>query len=188
VEVVPMYGLTRATLTLIGVLVAGSLIWLSSRIFFPEPPNTARYWTFAGLLAAAGLVIALSQLLGGWTKWGWPRVSMNVFLLAFVPTLILGGWVLAASEPGNGSWLATHTRTWSDDLGIRGFVRQLGYQTSAIAFGIGLVFGLTFDTTGRRVVRAPDDEEKGAAGNGKHEKDQRVRIRESGEPVGAAKE
>ena len=45
-------------------------------------------------------MIALSQLLGGWTKWGWPQVSGKVFLVGFLPTLIAGGWILAAQEPG----------------------------------------------------------------------------------------
>ena len=91
--------------------------------------------------------MALSQLLGGWTKWGWPRVSGNVFLLAFLPTFVVGGWVLAAQRARRR--LAWQTcPSWSGDLGIDGFVGDLGLMIPAIAFGIGLVFGFTFDTTG----------------------------------------
>ena len=150
-----MYGLTRATLTLVGVTVAGVLLWLATQILPDETASASRgdYWAALGLVALGGLVIAVSQLLGGWTKWGWPRVSGNVFLLGFLPTLIAGGWMLAAQEPEN-YWLGRHVRNWSGDIGIEGLVNDLGLMIPAIALGIGLVFGLTFDTTGpRRAVR-----------------------------------
>jgi MFS family permease len=149
-----MYGLTRATLTLIGVAAAGILIWLATQILPDDVTSAARgeYWAALGLVALGGLAIAVSQLLGGWTKWGWPRVSGNVFLLGFLPTLVVGGWILAAQEPEN-YWLGRHVRSWSDDLGIEGLVNDLGFMIPAIALGIGLVFGLTFDTTGPRIPR-----------------------------------
>jgi hypothetical protein len=149
-----MYGLTRATLTLIGVAAVGVLLWLATQII-PDDPSEAsagEYWATFGVVAAGGLVIALSQLLGGWTKWGWPRISGNVFLLGFLPALIAGGWILAAQEPGN-AWLGRNVRNWSGDLGIEGLVNDLGLMIPAVAFGIGLVFGLTFDTTGPRTAR-----------------------------------
>jgi hypothetical protein len=149
-----MYGLTRATLTLIGVAAVGVLLWLATQILPDDPSSSSvgEYWAAFGVVAAAGLVIALSQLLGGWTKWGWPRISGNVFLLAFLPALIVGGWILAAQEPGDG-WLGRNVRNWSDDLGIEGFVNDIGLMIPAVAFAIGLVFGLTFDTTGPRSAR-----------------------------------
>jgi hypothetical protein len=181
-----MYGLTRATLTLIGVAVAGVLIWLATQVIPDDPSSASRgeYWSASGLVAAAGLVIALSQLLGGWTKWGWPRISGNVFLLAFLPTLIAGGWMLAAQEPGN-YWLGRHVRDWSGDLGIASLVNDIGLMIPAIAFGIGLVFGLTFDTTGpRRLARTKGVPAAGAQrpvttttnGDGAVDDDRRVRL------------
>ncbi len=149
-----MYGLTRGAITLIGVLVAGFLLWLGTQILPDSGEATSgEYWAALGLVAAAGLTMALSQLLGGWTKWGWPRVSAKVFLLAFLPTLILGGWVLAAGDPGD-SWFGRHVGSWSEDIGIDGVVADFGTMIPAIAFGIGLVFGFTFDTTGPRVRKA----------------------------------
>ena len=149
-----MYGLTRGAITLIGVLVAGFLLWLGTQILPDSGEATSgEYWAALGLVAAAGLTMALSQLLGGWTKWGWPRVSAKVFLLAFLPTLILGGWVLAAGDPGD-SWFGRHVGSWSEDIGIGGVVADFGTMIPAIAFGIGLVFGFTFDTTGPRVRKA----------------------------------
>jgi hypothetical protein len=138
-------------LTVIGAGLAGLLLWLGARVVSGNSSLSAwDHWSTAALVAAAGLTMALSQLLGGWTKWGWPRVSGNVFAIAFLPTLIVGGWVLAAGEPGE-HWLGRHVRSWTDSLGIGGVVFDLTIMIPAIAFGIGLVFGLTFDTTGPRV-------------------------------------
>ena len=150
-EVMPsMYGLTRGALTLIGAAVAGFLLWLGADIVSDDGSLSAEeHWSTAGLVAAAGLTMALSQLLGGWTKWGFPRVSGNVFLIAFLPVLITGSWILAAAEPGE-HWLGGHVRDWSEDIGIDGLVGDLTIMVPAVAFAIGLVFGFTFDTTGPR--------------------------------------
>ena len=187
-----MYGLTRATLTLIGAAAAGALLWLATTIL-PENVSDASlggYWAAFGLVAIGGLVMALSQLLGGWTKWGWPRVSGHVFLVGFLPTLVVGGWMLAAHEPGN-YWLGRHVRSWSGDIGIDGLVTSLGLMVPAIAFGIGLVFGLTFDTTGPRIPRRMKPVPAGGAqprprpaadGNGRVEEDRRVRFGDEDAP------
>jgi len=149
-----MYGLTRATLTLIGAAAVGVLLWLATTILPDDLADASLggYWAAFGLVALGGLAMALSQLLGGWTKWGWPRVSSHVFLVGFLPTLVVGGWMLAAHEPEN-YWLGRHIRSWSGDLGIESLVSDLGLMLPAIALGIGLVFGLTFDTTGPRIPR-----------------------------------
>jgi hypothetical protein len=139
-----MYGLTRATITLIAAAGAGLLIWIATQI---NDSSVGGYWAVYGIIAGAGLVMALSQLLGGWTKWGWPRLSVSVFLWAFLPVLIVAGWVTAFGEPDTG-WLGDHIRTWSGDIGVKGVVGDLKEYVSVLAFGIGLVFGLTFDTAG----------------------------------------
>jgi hypothetical protein len=139
-----MYGLTRGTITLLGAAAAGALIWLATQV---DRGTTGGYWSAYGLLAAAGLTMALSQILGGWTKWGWPRISLNVFLLAFLPVLIAAGWVIVGAQP-HGNWFHDHARSWSDDLSIGGLVRDLTEYAGVFAFGIGLVFGFTFDTSG----------------------------------------
>jgi hypothetical protein len=139
-----MYGLTRGTITLLGAGVAGLLIWLATQV---NEGTTGGYWSVYGLLAAAGLTMAFSQILGGWTKWGWPRLALNVFLIAFIPVLIAGGWVLLGAQP-HGNWFRDHVQSWSDDLSIGGLVRDLTAYASVVGFGIGLVFGFTFDTSG----------------------------------------
>jgi hypothetical protein len=184
-----MYGLTRATLTLIGVAAVGVLLWLATQIIPGDPSEASvgEYWATYGVVAAGGLVIALSQLLGGWTKWGWPRISGNVFLLGFLPAFIVGGWILAAQEPGDG-WLGRNVRNWSDDLGIEGIVNDLGLMIPAIAFAIGLVFGLTFDTTGPRSARTKGVPAAGAQrpvttdGNGRKADDRRGEEDETAAP------
>jgi hypothetical protein len=148
-----MYGLTRATVTLIGVAAAGLLLYVASQ-FGVE--TTGDYWAWIGFMAAAGLVIALSQLLGGWTKWGWPRMSLPVLLLGFVPALLVGGIVLLYAQPDGGVF----GQGLADDLGVEGFAEDLVSVLPAIAFGLGLVFGLTFDTTGPRVREVDVDDDR----------------------------
>jgi hypothetical protein len=145
------YELTRALTTLLAAGVAGFLLWLASQI--GESTN-GDYWAVYGIVAGAGLVMAFSQLVGGWTKWGWPRLSVPVFLLAFVPALIVGGWTIAAHQP-DGSWLQSHVVNWTGDIGLTNVVTDLKDYVAVIAFGLGLLLGFSFDTTGpRRVVRA----------------------------------
>jgi len=145
-----MMGITRGFSTLIGAAVAGFLVWLSAQI---GSGSSGEYWTTYGLLAAAGLTIAISQILGGWTKWGWPQLSGGVFVLGFLPVLVTGGWVLLSRQPAD----FFNTSNWSRDLSIDGVVGDLGEALSVVAFGIGLTFGLCFDTAGRR--RAVVDDE-----------------------------
>jgi hypothetical protein len=142
-----MYGLTRATTTLIAAAGAGLLIWFATQI---SNDHVGGYWARVGLVAGAGLVMALSQLLGGWTKWGVPRISGAVFLTAFVPVAVASLWVILAGEPGSG-WFHDHVMSWTRDLHISGLVTDMLYYIPVLAFGTGLVFGFSFDTTGPRV-------------------------------------
>jgi hypothetical protein len=139
-----MYHVTRGVVTLISAGVAGLLIWLATQI---NDSSTGGYWAVYGVIAAAGLIMALSQIIGGWTKWGLPRMSVNVFLVAFIPVLIAAGWVILATQP-DANWFRDHIRSWSGTIGINGLVTDLGEYVAVLAFGIGLVFGYTFDTSG----------------------------------------
>jgi hypothetical protein len=142
-----MYGLTRATTTLVCSAVAGLLIWLATQI---SNDHVGGYWARVGLVAGAGLVMALSQLLGGWTKWGVPRLSIAVLFTAFVPVAIVSLWVILAGEPGSG-WFHNHVLAWTRDIHVSGLVTDFLYYIPVLAFGTGLVFGFSFDTTGPRV-------------------------------------
>ena len=145
-----MYGLTRGTMTLIGVAAAGALLWLGSQF---DGDANGDYWVQMGLVAGAGLVMALSQLLGGWTKWGWPRLSATVFLLGFLPALAAGGLVLLTAQPDSSAFGAG----WAADLGLEGLAEDFAAVLPAVAFLIGLTFGFAFDTTGP-VVDTDEDE------------------------------
>jgi hypothetical protein len=144
-----MYGLTRATVTLIAAAVAGLLIWFATQI---GTSSNGDYWAAYGVIAAAGLVMALSQLLGGWTKWGWPRISLHVFVWAFIPAAIAVLWIVVFHQPHHGLG-RNHFRKWSNDIGIDGFVRDFKNYIGVLAFALGLVFGYSFDTTGPIVPR-----------------------------------
>jgi hypothetical protein len=153
-----MYGLARATTTLLAAAVAGFLLWLASQL---SNNHEGGYWAIMGLLAGAGLVMALSQLLGGWTKWGLPRLSASVFLFAFVPVAIVSLWVIVAGEPAN-AWLHRHVLAWSSDIHVRGVVNDVMRYIPVLAFGTGLVFGFSFDTTGQ-TAREPVARRTGVA-------------------------
>jgi hypothetical protein len=138
--------LVRALFTLLGVAAAGLLIWLAS---YFDIANANEFWAAMGLVAAAGLVLGLSQLFGGWTKWGIPVLSPGVLLFAFVPTAALVGWVLLATQPTDG-WQHDRLAGWTGDIGITGLVTGLGTFPAALAMGLGIVFAFCFDTTGPR--------------------------------------
>jgi hypothetical protein len=150
-----MYGLTRGTITLIGAAIAGLLIWLATQ---SDGDTNGGYWTIVGLIAAAGLTMAFSQILGGWTKWGWPRISGSVFLVAFVPVLIAAGWVILAGQ-AEPNWFSRHATSWAGDIGLGGLLGDMLKAIPVLAFGVGLVFGLTFDTTGPRTRAVVDERE-----------------------------
>jgi hypothetical protein len=157
-----MQGMTRGAATLIGVAVAGFLIWFgASALPTDGDASIGEFWWAVGLIAAAGLVMAVSQLLGGWTKWGRPHLSRNVFLLAFLPALIVGGWAVVAAEPAD-HWLGSHVRDWTDDIGLESLVGDLVNVWPALAFGVGLTLGLSFDTAGPRSEPEPQPAEAAA--------------------------
>jgi hypothetical protein len=149
--VVNVIGTVRGVFTLVGAGVAGLLFWLSTQI---GRGTTGGYWAVYGLIAAAGLTMALSQLFGGWTKGGRPRLSLGVLLIGFLPVLVAGGWILLAGQP-DANWFQRHVVSWSGHAGIDGLVDDLRGTLAVIAFGIGLVFGFTFDTTGPVVAEQP---------------------------------
>jgi hypothetical protein len=142
----------RGIFTFVGVAAAGFLIWLSTQF----GQGLGSYWAKIGLLAAAGLALPVSQLFGGWTKWGLPRFSGYVVLLGFLPALIVAGWVILSGQPDD-NWFQRHTTSWSGDLHVARLVRHLRETyLDVLAFGLGSVFGFSFDTTGPRARLVPD--------------------------------
>ena len=143
-----LYDATRGLTTAAAAGVAGLLLWLATLV---GVQSVTRFWEAMGIVAAAGLVVGLSQVIGGWTKGGGLRVSPATFLLAFLPVLVCVGWILMATQPGNG-WHEGTVTSWSHSIGIMGLVHALGLWHGALAFGFGLVLGLTLDTVPTPVV------------------------------------
>ena len=137
-----IYDGTRGLTTAIAAGVAGLLLWCATLV---GVQTVTRFWESMGIVAGAGLVLALSQVIGGWTKGGRVRISPTTFLLAFLPVLVCVGWILMATQPGNG-WHEGRIVSWSHSIGIFGLVRSLGLWHGVLAFGFGLVLGMTLDT------------------------------------------
>jgi len=143
-------GITRGLFTLLGVAAAIFLAWLAAEIFSPGE-GTTDFWIAMGLIAAGGLALGLSQLLGGWTKWGVPRISSGVFLFGWIPTAVVVGWILLTMQP-EGGWQQARLEGWSDSIGVLGFVNNFEDWLLAVpAIVLGLVTALIFDTTGPRL-------------------------------------
>lgn len=141
-----MRGMSRAASTLLGAGVAGFLLWLAAQL---GRHTTGSYWAAYGIVAGAGLVVGMSQLRG---RDGHPPAT---FTLAFLPVLVVAGWILLAMEP-SGNWFRDHVLAWSGDIHIRGIVEDLGTWVGVLAFGIGLVFGFSLEpATLRRRRREP---------------------------------
>ena len=56
------YDFNRGLATLIGAAIAGGLIWVAG--MYIDDKTTGGYWAVYGIIAGAGLVMALSQLVG----------------------------------------------------------------------------------------------------------------------------
>lgn len=138
--------IVRGLTTLIGVAAAGFLVWLATQF---DLGTTGEYWSAMAILAGAGACLGLSQLIGGWTKWGTPTISPGVFLLAFLPTLIAVGGILVATRP-TGTEEGEDVAGWIRDIGLGSIAEDLILFQGVLAFGLGIVFAFMFDTRGPR--------------------------------------
>lgn len=136
----------RGLTTLLGVAAAGFLVWLATTF---DLASTGEYWAAMGILAGAGVCLGLSQLLGGWTKWGAPTFSPGVFLLAFLPALVAVGGILVATRPTD-TEEGDQVAGWIRDIGLGGVAEDLIVFQGVLAFALGIVFAFTFDTRGPR--------------------------------------
>jgi hypothetical protein len=169
-----MIGINRAGALLLASGAAGALLWIAAQF---GRHTTGGYWAAYGVVAAAGLVFGLAQIRG---RTGHP---LGVLLGAFLPVLIVGGWVLLAMQPpgshGRGQILA-----WSGHLGIADVVRDLGTWIGVIAFGIGYLLAAALEPAPTR--RALPTHDAAAADEPVAAERQEVAEREAGraqEPV-----
>ncbi|MDE3190927.1 MAG: hypothetical protein KGL94_08930 [Acidobacteriota bacterium] len=137
-----LYDATRGLTTLAAVGAAGVLLWVATLV---GQGSDGRFWAEMGIVAGAGLVVALSQVIGGWTKGLTLRMSPSTLLLVLLPVLVVVGWILMASQPAHGWHAGTFVR-WTGDLGLTGLLHDVALWHGVLAFGSGLVLGLSFDT------------------------------------------
>ena len=144
-----LYDASRGLTLALAAALAGLGLWGAAQI---GVQTTARFWISMAVVAGAGLLIALANHVGTWTKGLRLRMSPSTFALAFLPVLVCAGWILVATQPGNG-WEEGRLHSWSDSIGILGLVHSIGLWHGVLAFGIGLMLGLSFDG-----VPAPETE------------------------------
>ena len=130
-----MNALNRALMTLLAAAATGALLWLASQF---HTQTTGGYWAAMGVIAGGGLLLGLAQLRGGGGN------PPGMFLLAFLPVLVVGLWIVTVAEP-NSNTFRSHVRTWDANLGITGVVHDISLWNGVVALAIGLVFGLTWE-------------------------------------------
>ncbi len=145
-----LYDVTRGLTTLAAAGIAGLLLWAATRV---GQQSDGRYWAELAIVAAAGLVLALSQLVGNWTKGLRVRLSLGTFAFGLLPVLVCVGWILVAGQPGNG-WEEGRIVSWSGSIGLTGLVHDLALWQGVLAFGLGFVFGLSLDAIPETMIVA----------------------------------
>jgi hypothetical protein len=144
-----MYDASRGLTLAFAAALAGLGLWGATQV---GTQTTGRFWIAMAVVGAAGLLIALANHVGTWTKGLRMRVSPSTFVIAFLPVLVCVGWILIASQPGHG-WQEARIDSWSNSIGILGLVHSIGLWRGVLAFGFGVVLGLSIDG-----VPAPADE------------------------------
>ena len=136
-----LYDTTRGLTIALAAGLGGLLLYLATQVGMQ---STLRFWESLGIVAAAGVVLALAPVLGGWTTGLRLRFSPGTFVLGFLPVLVCVGWILLATQPGSG-WHEGRFVSWSHSLGLMGVVHALGLWHGALTLGFGLVLGTTLD-------------------------------------------
>jgi len=136
-----LYDTTRGLTTAVAAGVAGLLLWVATQV---GQTSAGRFWAEMGIVAGAGLVLALAHVVVGWMKGLRTTFSAGTFLLGFLPVLICVGWILMATQPGHG-WYEGDITAWSKNVGLMGLLHDLGLWHGVLAFGFGLVLGHCFD-------------------------------------------
>jgi hypothetical protein len=143
-----LYDATRGLTIACAAGVAGLLLWVATLV---GTQSAGRFWAATGIVAGAGLLLALSQVVGGWTNGLRVRLSPATFGGAFLPVLVCVGWILLASQPGHG-WEEGRIASWSQSIGLAGLIHDLALWHGVLAFGFGLVLGFAVDTVPAAIV------------------------------------
>jgi hypothetical protein len=143
-----LYDTSRGLTLALAAGLAGLGLWGAAQV---GTQTTGRFWLAMLAVAGAGLLIALANHVGTWTKGLRMRMSPGTFALAFLPVLVCVGWILLANQPGSG-WQEGRIDSWSNSIGILGVVHSVGLWHGALAFGFGLMLGLSLDGVPAPVV------------------------------------
>lgn len=135
------YDASRGLTLALAAALAGLGLWGAGQV---GTQTTGRFWIAMAVVGGAGLLISLANHVGTWTKGLRMRLSPSTFVLAFLPVLVCVGWILIATQPGSG-WQEGRIDTWSNSIGILGLVKSIALWHGALAFGFGLMLGLSFD-------------------------------------------
>lgn len=144
-----IYDASRGLTLALAAALAGLGLWGAAQV---GVQTTGRFWISMAIVAGAGLLIALANHVGTWTKGLRLRMSPSTFAVAFLPALVCVGWILIATQPGNG-WQEGRLDSWSNSIGILGVVHSIGLWHGVLAFAFGLMLGLSLDG-----VPAPETE------------------------------
>lgn len=136
-----MYDASRGLTLALAAALAGLGLWGATQIGMQ---TTGRFWLSMAIVAGAGLLIALANHVGTWTKGLRLRMSPGTFALAVLPVLVCVGWILIATQPGNG-WQEGRLDSWSNSIGILGVVHSIGLWHGVLAFAFGVMLGLSLD-------------------------------------------
>jgi hypothetical protein len=136
-----MYDASRGLTLAFAAALVGLGLWGASQV---GTQTTGRFWIAMAVVGGAGLLLALANHVGTWTKGLRLRMSRSTFALAFLPALVCIGWILVASQPGNG-WQEGKLDSWSNSIGILGVVHSIGLWHGVLAFAFGLMLGLSLD-------------------------------------------
>ena len=136
-----MYDASRGLTLAFAAGLAGLGLWGAAQV---GTQTQERFWIAMAIVAAAGLLVALATHVGTWTKGLRLRLSPGTFVLAFLPVLVCVGWILIANQPGSG-WQEGRIHSWSTTIGIAGAVHAIGLWKGVLAFGLGLMLGLSLD-------------------------------------------
>jgi hypothetical protein len=149
-----MYDASRGLTLAFAAALAGLALWGAAEV---GTQTQGRFWIAMAIVGAAGLVLALANHVGTWTKGLRLRLSPSTFVVVFLPVLVCVGWILVATQPGSG-WQEGRLDHWSNSIGIMGLVKSVGLWHGVLAFGFGLVLGQCFDgVPAPAVEEAPAD-------------------------------
>jgi hypothetical protein len=136
-----MYDASRGLTLAFAAALAGLGLWGAAQV---GTQTQGRFWIAMVIVGGAGLLLALANHVGTWTKGLRLRLSPGTFVVAFLPVLVCVGWLLIASQPGKG-WQEGRIDSWSHSIGILGLVHSLGLWRGVLAFAFGLMLGLSLD-------------------------------------------